>query len=274
MGKSIWTLKNNNGTVVANGESTSTTGGQITIPATAVTDSGFYTFYIYDESSPSCNATRKIKVTCGCDGVLPPDFVIQDPLVQCDEHGTGRGACLNHPSTATTQYQVSYDPGECYKITGITTNDDTLITNTSYNNTEKWIKFTCNRGSAGWGVAIVGISMEKKSGIGTGGKTIEINYIDSTCPNPNPSTVDFRLDNAGQHYYVGFSSDVWEVTSAQCSPEIVDYISATVDTIGQIDVWYFDEAPTPIEGGTVTVTLSKGSDTCTKEVTVNIIQRL
>lgn len=239
MGKSIWTLKNSKGELVAEGDSTSTTGGQIIIPATAVTDSGFYTFYIYDEDSPSCNATRQIRVTCGCDGVLPPAFVIQEPLEQCDGHSTGRGPCLNHTATDTTPYQVSYDPGDCYKIIGVDVGDSGLITADGF--TANSIKFTCNQGSAGWGVEHVNVKLEHKTK-GTyvsPSLPIEINYISECATEPCPDIYDEdgRLMDETKNLYGDEADEVNHVLRCEIGS---CYSIHSIDTHGDDEVIIFE----------------------------------
>jgi hypothetical protein len=189
MGNTKWEFKKSGSSNPLITGETDSTSDTITIPGENL-EKGTYIFTIYDASNPSCSVSTSVVVTCECDGVLPPDFVIQPPLKQCDEYGTGRGPCLNHTATATTPYEVSYNPGDCYKIIGVDVGDSGLITADGF--TANSIKFTCNQGSAGWGVEHVNVKLEHKTK-GTyvsPSLPIEINYISECATEPCPDIYD------------------------------------------------------------------------------------
>lgn len=220
MANTKWELRDGDGELITSGTE-STTSGNLTFTLPADYSDRYVNFKIWDVDDPNCSWSRKMQVTCGCRGVSPNDFTIQGDVKRCYDE-----PCIDHPSTATTQYAVPYDPGECYKVKSVSVWNEYIegtINPINYDQTYKLLSFTCNPADIVSPIeqfAIINVNLEKNLDGSTQTKSLTINYTVKECPDPDPDQVPAKYqrsanDGATVTKEVTFiGSNDWKVATA------------------------------------------------------------
>ena len=225
MANTKWELWNGDKTVRLDSGETGATSGTLSFTLPADYSDRYVNFKIWDDNpTTGCSLEKKWQVTCGCRGVSPNDFTIQGDVKRCLD-----GPCIDHPSTATTQYIVPYDPGECYKVKSVSVWNEYIegkINPINYDQTYKLLSFTCNPADIVSPIeqfAIVNVNLEKNLDGSTQTKSLTINYTVKECPDPDPDQVPARYQRSANDgatvtkdiTFIG--SNDWKVATALTS---------------------------------------------------------